>query len=83
MTPSQNLAQEPEEADQLVASGMFAANQTSTMDMMAARALWKGEDSYWFLTAHGWSPVILSWTAVSLGFGFLGKLFLSQPGEGH
>lgn len=73
----------PEEADRLVACGMFAANQTSTMDMRAACALWKGEDSYWFLTAHGRSLVILSWTAVSQGFGFLEKLFLSQPGEGH
>lgn len=83
MTPSQNLAQVPEEADRLVACGMFAPNQTSTMDMRAACALWKGEDSYWFLTAHGRSLVILSWTAVSQGFGFLEKLFLSQPGEGH
>lgn len=83
MTPSQNLAQVPEEADRLVACGMFAANQTSTMDMRAACALWKGEDSYWFLTAHGRSSVILSWTAVSQGFGFLRNLFLSQPGEGH
>lgn len=83
MTPSQNLAQVPEEADRLVARGMFAANQTSTMDMRAACTLWTGEDSYWFPTARGRSPVILSRTAVSQGFRFLGNLFLSQPGEGH
>lgn len=74
------LSPSPRGGYQLVACGTFAANQVSTVDMMATRALWRGEDSCWFLMAHGRCPAILSWTAVSQGLGFLGKVFPSQPG---